>query len=148
MALGLWLAAEFITFLLVVSFFGLTGAVLLGLATSLIGFSLLRRLGKDGAASLRRVMNRKGIQLQRESLVDGTLAAIGGVLLILPGFLSDFIGLALSAPSIRFWLANRIKWPQKASRAKTRPRRDGIIDLDDREWRRIDDAKPDFSRSV
>lgn len=148
MALGIWLAAEICAFILVVSVLGAGGAVLLGLLTSVIGFSQLRRLGQGAASSLRRVFGPRGVVLKQDSVVDGTIAAIGGVLLILPGFLSDLIGLALSAPSVRLWIVDHMKWVKPVSRRKAKPRRERIIDLDDQEWRRIDEAKPDLRRGV
>jgi UPF0716 protein FxsA len=140
---ALWLVGEFCAFALVVSFFGLAGALLLGLATTVIGFSLLRQLGRDAAFSLRQVFEKPGRAVKSETLVDGGFAAIGATLLILPGFLSDFVGLALSAPSIRLWLANRFKGHKTEPRRKHQPR-EQVIDLGAQEWRRIDDAASDL----
>jgi UPF0716 protein FxsA len=139
----LWFAAEFCAFALVVSFAGLAGALLLGLATTLIGISLLRQLGRDAAFSLRQVFEKPGLAVKSETLVDGGFAAVGATLLILPGFLSDFVGLALSAPSIRLWLANRFKGHKTEPRRKHQPR-EQVIDLGAQEWRRIDDAASDL----
>jgi UPF0716 family protein affecting phage T7 exclusion len=36
---------------------------------------------------------------------------LGGVLLIIPGFLTDLIGIVLIVPGLRFWLARAI-WSQ------------------------------------
>jgi UPF0716 protein FxsA len=142
---ALWFAAELCAFALVVSYVGLAGALLLGLLTSLMGFSLLRRLGQDAASSLKQVLNTQGLVLRPESMFDGTISAIAGVLLILPGFLSDLVGLALSAPMIRLWLASRMKWQGAPFTAQSRSRRrDEVIDLDDGEWRRLDDRAPDL----
>ncbi len=139
----LWCAAEFAALALIVSFFGISGALLLGLMTSLLGFSLLKRLGRGAAANLRHVMDTRGLVLQPGSLVDGSLAAIGATLLILPGFVSDLVGLGLSAPSIRFWLANQLKGLKPAKPQGTQAR-DHVIDLGAQEWRRIDEAEPDL----
>ncbi|WP_020173969.1 FxsA family protein [Methyloferula stellata] len=140
---ALWFAAELCAFALVVAYIGLAGALLLGLLTSLMGFSLLRRLGQDAASSLRQVLGTQGVVLKPESMVDGTISAIAGVLLILPGFLSDLVGLALSAPMIRLWLANRMHWQGASFTAQSQPRRrDEVIDLTDGEWRRLDDSAP------
>jgi UPF0716 protein FxsA len=143
LGIALWCAAELAAFLLVVSFFGVSGALLLGLVTSLLGFSLLKRLGRGAAANLRHVLNTQGLVLQPGSLVDGSLAAIGAALLILPGFISDLVGLGLSAPSIRFWLVSRLK-DLKSVRPRQEPPRDHVIDLGAQEWRRIDEAEPDL----
>ncbi len=143
LGIALWFAAELAAFWLVVAFFGIAGALLLGLATSLIGFSLLKRLGRGAAANLRQVLDTRGLVLQPGALFDGSLAAVGATLLILPGFVSDLVGLALSAPSIRSWFASRLKgW--KPAQPKQSPMRDQVIDLGAQEWRRIDEAEPDL----
>ncbi len=144
LGLTIWLVAELCAFAFVVSVLGVAGAILLGLITTLMGFSLLRRLGQNAAASFKQALGAGSHSLTPESMVDGTMAGIAGVLLILPGFLSDFVGLALSTPSIRLWLANRMKWRGASWSTQTRPRRDQVIDLSDQEWRRIDDPAPDL----
>jgi UPF0716 protein FxsA len=145
--LALWFIAELCAFALVVSVFGIAGALLLGLLTSLIGFQLLRRLGRDAAFGLNQIFGTGGgVAFQPDALVDGTIAAIGGALLILPGFLSDLVGLALSTPSIRLWLAAKAKWFQRPGGLGTKARRDHVIDLRAGEWQRTGDAEPDFRR--
>jgi UPF0716 protein FxsA len=140
-----WFAAELCTFALVVSLLGVGGALLLGLLTSFMGFSVLRRLGQDAATNLRQVLGTRGLALKPESMVDGTISAIAGVLLILPGFLSDLVGLALSAPAIRLWLASRMKWRGSSWTPQSSPRpHHQVIELNDQEWRRLDDAAPDL----
>ncbi len=141
LALALWFIAELWAFVLVVSYLGFAGALLLGLVTSLIGFTLLRRLGQSAASNLRRVFGQRGLVLETQSVLDGTIAGLGGLLLILPGFLSDLLGLALSAPSIRGWIAARV-----AALAGRQPQhRSRVIDLNAQEWRRLDDTAPDLS---
>ncbi len=58
--------------------------------------------------------------MSREAVLDGTLAGLGAVLLILPGFVSDLVGLALAAPSIRFWVTERLTlgtpWPPRGAK--------------------------------
>jgi UPF0716 protein FxsA len=145
LGLTIWFVAELCAFALVVSFLGVTGALLLGLVTSLIGFSLLRRLGQDVALSFRQALAAGHHTFNPESMVDGTIAGIGGVLLILPGFLSDLVGLALSTPLVRLWLADLMKWRSAScgTRARAPRQRHQVIDLSDQEWHRIDDQAPD-----
>ncbi len=138
--LTIWLVVELCAFALVVNYLGVSGALLLGLLTSVIGFSLLRSVGRDAAGQLRHVINGRSFRPQPDSVIDGTIAAIGGALMILPGFVSDFVGLALSAPSVRVWLASKIKGSQ-AFRSKTAGR-DSVIDLGAQDWQRIDETEP------
>lgn len=48
-------------------------------------------------------------QLPTESLIQGFLVFIGGILLITPGFLTDILGLSLIFPITRKFFLNRVK---------------------------------------
>jgi UPF0716 protein FxsA len=54
------------------------------------------------------------------------------VLLVLPGFVSDLVGLALAAPSLRGWIARRFA-PETIVTTRRTPR--DVIDLDPQDWR-------------
>jgi len=128
--IGLWLFAEVIVFLVVVQSLGLFGAVALGLVTSLLGAATLRQLGVRALTGLRQSVHAN--KASQGALLDGALAALGGVLLILPGFLTDVIGLALAAPSVRQWLGRRYgNQPRRARRE--------VLDLSPQEWRSVED---------
>lgn len=127
--LFIWLALEVAAFAFVVSRLGLGGALIIGLLTLAAGFATLRRVGRGALDGLRAQVNSG--ETGERAVLEGTLAALGGVLLILPGFVSDAIGLALAAPSIRGALARR--FGRSAARATSS--RDGVIDLDPADWR-------------
>ncbi len=134
--LAVWLGAELVAFAAVVHLTGFAGAILACILTSLAGLSTLRRAGLSAIVRLRqavagRTSEQKG--LSREAFLDATLAGLGAVLLILPGFVSDFVGLALAAPSVRLWVTEKLK-PGKLSRP-TSPR---AIELAPPEWSRFD----------
>ena len=135
MAMAAWFVGEFLTLAFIVHIAGWTGAVLLGVLTSLAGVVLLRQLGMGAARGLRRAVN--GETFAEGVMLDGTLAALGSVLLILPGFLSDLIALALAAPSVRQLLTTR--FAVKADHA--RARRDGVIELSPEDWRIVEEAQ-------
>lgn len=141
---ALWLGAELAAFGAVVHTIGFMGAIVACILTSLAGFAMLRRMGLSAAARLRQVMTRSpGGQngLTRDSLVDGSLAGLGAVLLILPGFVSDLAGLALAAPSFRLWVSDRLNLGQKGKPGnRTAP---PIIELAPRDWSRLDGPAPD-----
>ncbi len=129
--LGLWLFSEIFVFGLVVDAIGLGGAILATLLTSLLGVALLRRLGRTAHDELRTMLKSgASVRLTPGALESGVLAALGGVLLILPGFLSDCVGLALLTPALR-----RPQRPPPAS-----PEKPDVIDLSPQDWRRIDEA--------
>ncbi|WP_084143842.1 FxsA family protein [Methylocapsa acidiphila] len=140
---AIWLIAEIVVFGMIVEILSFSGAVLLCLMTSLAGAAMLRRLGLSAAFRLRKALaNRSQEQagLSREALLDGTLAGLGSILLILPGFVSDFIGLALTAPSIRFWVTERIRVGKYAAPPDgRRPAAPKVIDLAAKDWTRVEE---------
>lgn len=131
-AIGAWLGVEIIAFVLVVSFLGLTAAVVLGVGTTALGLLDIKRLltyvrGRIGGG-------RDSKSRATNNMVDGGLQALGALLLILPGFASDLVGLALKAPSIRSDISRRLK-----GEGHKGPR---TIDLAPNEWKSIGTRKP------
>ncbi len=125
-----WLFSEIIVFVLVVRAIGLFGAIVVGVLTSILGAAMIRRVGADALHALRRALN--GLEPREGGLLDGALSALGGVLLLLPGFVSDAVGIALAAPSFRQWLVRRFNGK--------RPARPQVIDLSPQEWKSVEDG--------
>jgi UPF0716 protein FxsA len=134
---ALWLAAELAAFGAVVHAIGFVGAVIACILTTLAGLAMLRRIGVSAALRLWQAASnaREPNSLSKDKLLDGTLAGLGAVLLILPGFVSDFAGLALAAPSIRVWVIDRLSLG-RIGRQGRRPAAPALIDLTPREWSR------------
>ncbi len=129
--LGLWLFSEIFVFGLVADAIGLGGAILATLLTSLLGVVLLRRLGRTARDELKTMFKSgASARLAPGALESGVLAALGGVLLVLPGFISDCLGLVLLAPMLR-----HPQPPPPASAEKP-----DVIDLAPQDWRRIDET--------
>ena len=61
------------------------------------------------------------------------MTGIGALLLALPGFITDAIGIALLLPPVQRWLA--------ANMVVRTERSDGVIELEDGEWRRMPDRR-------
>jgi UPF0716 protein FxsA len=138
-ALSGWLILEIVVFALVVQMFGVLAAVALGLATTLLGLADVKRL----FVYLRsRVGKPKPEGKAGANLLDGGLHALGSLLLILPGFVSDFVGLALKSPSIRAGLARRLRDPSGPGRG---PR---TIDLAPNEWKALSHRDRKRNRSA
>lgn len=123
--LGAWIVAEILAFTLVVDALGLFAAIALGLATSALGLADLRRL--VAFLPLRERL-RAGAGGDPAGL-EGALSLIGSALLIVPGFASDLVGLALKSPSVRAGLAARIRNRNRSTRDPK------LIDLAPTEWR-------------
>lgn len=97
---------EIFIFVLVGKWIGALSTVLLAILTSFLGLYLLRREGTH-TYQLARVQLRNG-QIPGRAVLDGFLIMIGGYLLIIPGFITDLIGLLCILPYTRnlilFWL--------------------------------------------
>ncbi len=80
--------------------------ILLLLASALLGAWLMRN---QGAAAWRRFRESAAAgQVPTEPAVDGFLVVLGGTLLLVPGFVSDVVGLCLLLPPTRTLLRGRL----------------------------------------
>ena len=70
--------------------------------TATLGLSLLKRQGLSTLMSARRKMDEGSIPASE--LVSGVMIAVGGALLLTPGFVTDATGFALLIPQTRQWL--------------------------------------------
>lgn len=136
LGLCLWLLLEYAAFLLVAHFAGIAGAIMLGLGTMILGIVILRNLGRGAARHLREALDRG--RFSDGHILDGFLSALGAILLILPGFISDLIGLTLAAPSMRQWIARR--FGGKPGQRPSPP--NDTIDLSPGEWHQVDANLP------
>ena len=99
LAIGLLGLIEIVVFILVAGWIGLGWTILLTLATSALGWVLLARQGVRALAEVRdRARSRR--PAGRE-LGDAGLVAVGGLLMVLPGFVGDLIGLLCLLPVTR-----------------------------------------------
>ena len=80
------------------------------LATAIVGGFIIANFKKVMMQSMMAIMAKK---LKAENMVtDNLLTLIGAVLLIVPGFVSDIIGLILQLPFVKNLIASRIQVPQ------------------------------------
>lgn len=78
---------------------GALNTVLLVLLTALIGVALLR---VQGFRTLMNAKNKLGMaQLPAEEIITGIFLAIGGALLLTPGFITDIFGFLCLVPFTR-----------------------------------------------
>ncbi|WP_439135015.1 FxsA family protein [Pseudomaricurvus sp.] len=84
---------------------GALPTIALVLLTAMIGLALLR---KQGASALLRANQRmESGQLPAEEMVEGIFLAVGGALLLTPGFVTDALGFACLIPGLRQWLIGK-----------------------------------------
>lgn len=95
----LYVVAEFAAIWAVGSAVGVLGTIALLVAGAFVGSWLARR---EGAKAMRAFVEtaRSGRSAEKE-VTDGMLVALGGVLIMLPGFVSDVLGLLLLLPPSR-----------------------------------------------
>ena len=141
----LGVVAEIVAFIAMVDWLGAGPAVLIGLGSTLLGAARLKRIGGAAFTRLRDVA--EGRVAREDAFIDGALDAVGAVLLILPGFITDGIGLALLAPSCRDWVKARVGFttgPLAGPRAERVRAAAGLrtIDLETQDWSRLDRSRP------
>lgn len=90
---------------------GALPTVALVVGTALLGIALLKRQGYQALGRARAKMVQ-GVMPAKE-MVSGIFLAVGGVLLLIPGFVTDLLGLACLVPGVRhlllLWLLRRFK---------------------------------------
>lgn len=101
-----WPVAEITVFVQMGHAIGWPGTILLTLATSVAG-TLLMRI--QGFTAMNRFLAaaEKG-ESPVGPVLDGMGIFVAGLFLMLPGFLSDIIGLLLFIPPLRRWLIARL----------------------------------------
>lgn len=78
---------------------GAAPTILLAVLTAILGTVLVRR---QGFAVLRRIHEAMGRdEVPALEMLDGALLLIAGMLLLVPGFISDALGCALLVPPLR-----------------------------------------------
>ncbi len=125
---------EVVVFVEVALAIGLVWALLLLLATSVLGARIARRQGRAAITELARAVSER--RPPGVAALDGALGSIGGLLLLVPGFLTDALGVLLLLPPARrltrAWLASRYgarfvtyaAGVSRSARGSARPRAD------------------------
>src|SRR5690606_34627454 len=123
---------------------GLLPTLALVIGAAILGAVLLRQQGLSVLTRLRS--NVSSGQLPGRSIADAMMIGLAALLLVLPGFLSDVVALALLLPPVRGWiyagLASRLtvvsaSASYRSTRQAENPRMGGpgTIDLDGDDYR-------------
>jgi UPF0716 protein FxsA len=98
-ALIVFVVAELFAIVEVGRAIGALDTVALLILVSVVGASLMRRVG---LGVWRRAQSRvQAGEVPGQEIVDGVLVLAGGALLAVPGFISDVLGLLLFLPPVR-----------------------------------------------
>ena len=125
-------ALEIATFIAVGRSIGVLATLGLVFLTSMAGITLLRIQGLGVLERLRK--GARAVESPEKPLVHGAMIVIAGMLLVIPGFITDAIGFLLFIPAVRdlAWsLAGRHIVRTSANYGRSASRNDGnTIDLD------------------
>lgn len=137
---------EIAGFVVVGSRIGALATVGLVIASAVLGALLLRIQG-IGALQRAQIQVQAGGAPDRE-IVHGAMIVLAGLLLIIPGFITDIIGLLLFLPPVRDLAWNAIRsrivvvgtgFGMRGGQAR---RETKVIDLDEQDYREIDGKGP------
>jgi UPF0716 protein FxsA len=104
---------------------GLANALGVLLLVSLVGLAVVKRQGVAVWRNLRDSLGRH--ELPSQHLTDGGLLVVAGALLVVPGFVTDAVGLALLVPPVRR-LVGRVVVGRRRGRPLAATYRGPIID--------------------
>jgi UPF0716 protein FxsA len=122
---------EIVVFVLVALKIGFGWALAAVLGTSLTGAAMLRYGGAQ-MAGIRVVLgSQRFTALEADSA--GTMFLIAGILLLIPGFITDVIGVLLLIAPLRRALAAAILGATQRRAANA----EGVVDLEPEEWRQV-----------
>ncbi|NVK34204.1 MAG: FxsA family protein [Rhodobacteraceae bacterium] len=125
---------EIAVFIQAGSVIGAVPTILLTVLTAFAGTVMLRQQGLSLVMRMQRDINAG--KRPEEDIMNGALIVVAAVFLLIPGFVTDTIGLLLFLPPVRGQLARFIL--SRANVTVTTPRRDDFVDLDEDEWSRTD----------
>ncbi len=124
---------ELAVFIAVTESIGFLWALGLLLATSVAGAMVLRHAGGNHIARVRVALSEGGFTaLQADSA--GTVTLLAGILLLIPGFITDILGLLLLFAPLRQALGRLLGLRRKATPT------DGVVDLAPEQWHQVPDA--------
>jgi UPF0716 protein FxsA len=125
--------AAFIAVSVAIGFGAALGLILLG---TVAGLMLLRHGGGGHVARIRTAVNGRSFSaLQTDGA--GGLVLLAGILLVIPGFITDAIALVLLVfPALR---SLGITFGLRQPPVRRSP--DGVLDLEPEQWRRVPDPQ-------
>jgi UPF0716 protein FxsA len=124
---------ELTVFLAVAGSIGFLWALSLLLATSLAGALVLRHAGGNHIARVRVAMG-DGSFAALQADKAGSRILLAGILLLIPGFITDLLGLLLLLAALRRALGALL------GRRPVATRPDGVLELEPEQWHRVPDA--------
>lgn len=129
-AIVVWFAAELVLFYAASQTIGVLASVAFMAAKGLGGLVLFARALRTG---LRKAAEpRRGLG----GIADALFAALGALLILIPGFLAPLAGIALFSPSARIYVVRKVK------DARSKRAHPDIVSLEKSEWREVSARRP------
>ncbi len=128
----LWPLSEIALYVTLGGWLGLWLSLAIVIGTAALGVLILRMQGPAAMAETRAALRRGGDPMR--PLAAGMTGVLAGVLLILPGFLTDMAGLVLLLPPVQAGLARLISRRIAVRRGTYQRRADQGIDVIEGEW--------------
>ena len=123
---------ELAVFVTIAHAIGFLWAMTLIVATSMAGAMVLRHAGGNHIARMRVVMGNGGFSaLQADGA--GVFTLLAGILLLIPGFITDVLGLLLLLAPLRRALSTLFGLKRAPAL------RDGVVDLEPAQWHQVPD---------
>ena len=130
--------AEIAVFVAVALKLGFLATLALTILTSLAGMSVIRHAGHGDVARVRSAFGERTIS-RVELDGRGFLNVLGGFLLLLPGFLTDILGLLLLLPLTQHLIGAALRRAvSRMDRASGRP---DVVDLLPDQWRSVPEKR-------
>ncbi len=114
MTVLLLLFLEIASLLIVGSWIGVGWTLLLLVAGLVLGLALIGRGGREAMGAVNQAARSR--QVTDDTVTGGFLTVVAGVLLMIPGFVSDLAALALLLPPVRSLVRRRMQaWAQRSA---------------------------------
>lgn len=125
--------AELAVFVAVAATIGFAMALGLVLVGSLAGGLVLRHAGGNHIARVRVALDQGSFTSLQADDSSGAVTLLAGILLLIPGFITDLLGLLLLIVPLRRAAFSRFQGGAPPRRA------DGMVDLEPEQWQRVPD---------
>lgn len=109
----IWSLIEISLFVTLGAWIGLFGTLVIVIGSAVAGVAILRWQGAHVIATLKA--NVVALRAPLTPMAHSGLLALAAVLLILPGFLTDALGLVLLLPPVRNWIVKIVGTRLKAA---------------------------------
>ena len=137
-----WPIAEIATLIAVGSRLGILTTILLLIGAGFVGLFVVRLQGLRLFSQLQSELNAG--RTPTGPIVRGAMTALAGFFFLIPGFLSDILGLLLLLPPVQSlaaaWLAANATVVSNVGGFRRRPADKGVVDLDPADFSRRDDS--------